>query len=81
MDEERLEGMSAQVFASHVILTALIDLSPDRELLRQTIEMHAKALISLLPIDTEEQRRYIEKVWRRLNAFSELLQESDHEVP
>ena len=77
MDEERLEAMSAQVLASHIIIAALVDLFPDRTALRETITMHAKALLGTLPTATEEQRRYVEIVWRKLNTFSPLLQDKD----
>ena len=77
MDEERFETVAAQVLASHIVIAALVDLFPDPGLLRETIAKHAKGLLSLLPSETEEQREYVASVWRKLNVFSELLQEQD----
>jgi hypothetical protein len=76
-EQDRFESVAAQTMASHIVIAALVDLFPDPELLRTTIEKHAKGLLSVMPQDTEERRRYVESVWRKLNAFSPLLQASD----
>jgi hypothetical protein len=76
-EQRRLEAVAAQTMALHIIVSALVDLFPDPELLRSTIETHAKGLLSAIPTDIEENRQYVESVWRKLNAFWPLLQETD----
>jgi hypothetical protein len=75
MDEERFEAVAAQVLALDIVIGALVDLFPNPGLLREAIAEHAKAFLSGLPSETKEQRQYVKSVWRKLNAFSELLQE------
>ena len=76
-EKRRLESVAAEATSLRIIVGALIDLFPDPELLRSTIELHAKLVLSGMPVEIEENRVFVETVWRKLNSWWPLLQAGD----
>jgi hypothetical protein len=72
-NEERFESVAAQVVALRIIVSAVIENFPERGVLGEAIQEHAKAVLSSLPTTTEDQKHFRDLAQEQLDYFAGLL--------